>query len=104
MCRKLKVVLFSNVLVKVFDRVLEVLPVLDPVKDPLAAGVREGPVDPDVDALVIANVNLHKVVGSSHNLKILIHIFGKQIPKITSRIAKVQHRYILGKNLQWKNC
>ena len=66
---KLKVVLFSNVLVKVFDRVLEVLPVLDPVKDPLAAGVRKGPVDPDVDALVIANVNLHEVVGSSHNLE-----------------------------------
>ena len=41
---------------------------MDPVKDPLAAGVRKGPVDPDVDALVIANVNLHKVVGSGHNL------------------------------------
>ena len=42
---------------------------MDPVKDPLAAGVRKGPVDPDVDALVITNVNLHEVVGSSHNLE-----------------------------------
>ena len=68
------------------------------MKDPLAAGVREGPVDPDVDALIIANVYLHKVVGSSHNLK------NRAFFKLSWKMELFQQKFEVAKETYYTKC
>ena len=57
-------------MLKVFDWVLQVFALLDTVHVKFTAGMGEGLVDPHMDAVIVANMNLDEEIGSSHDLKI----------------------------------